>query len=318
MERTKLKFGLALALIFATMVVLAFVFYPGDPIPERGASVELNDEAAVRKTVEDFGRDLKNVPLYLSPAETAAAIREFYELHVTGDLLRDWENNPDQALGREAVTPWPDRISLSSVQEISRGEYLARGEIVFVTGESDLINEEVAGRREIELRLVRHEDRWAISAVSMGEYRSEMVGWNNYEDAASGLEFRYPPALPTKYISLETAPPPHYSVARGPLSCVESEGAGGEPAVSRRVIGFRIYCVRASSEGAAGSTYTTYTYSTAWEEYLLQATFTLRYPVCANYPDREKEECERERQDFDLDALIERIVSTAERSSAPR
>jgi hypothetical protein len=128
--------------------------------------------------------------------------------------------------------------------------------------------------------------------------------------SAGGVEFKYPEILTAKYISVSEWPPKAV-VKTGEFSCAETPATESFPArVARRMVDDRVYCVAAMSEGAAGSTYTTYTYTTARAGKLISLNFVLRYPQCLNYDDPKQSECAAEREAFDLDGVIDRIVGT--------
>lgn len=105
--------------------------------------------------------------------------------------------------------------------------------------------------------------------------------------------------------------PPVLKISSEPFSCTQAgpevESVGK---TEQRMVGDRAYCVTAKAEGAAGSTYTTYAY--AWQRGSGTATltFTVRQPQCLNYDDPQKIACLNERQTFDLDAVVDRIVKT--------
>ena len=134
------------------------------------------------------------------------------------------------------------------------------------------------------------------------------LGWKT--SSAGGVEFKYPETLTAKYISVSEWPP-KVVVKTGEFSCAETPATESFPTrVARRMVDDRLYCVAAMSEGAAGSTYTTYTYTTARAGKLISLNFVLRYPQCLNYDDPKQSECAAEREAFDLDGVIDRIVGT--------
>ncbi|MFA5413514.1 MAG: hypothetical protein WC348_03165 [Patescibacteria group bacterium] len=133
-------------------------------------------------------------------------------------------------------------------------------------------------------------------------------GWKI--SSGNGFEFQYPETLTAKYISVAEWPPT-VTIAEGEFSCAETPAESSFPArVARRMVDDRVYCVAALSEGAAGSTYTTYTYTTARDGKLISLNFVLRYPQCLNYDDPKQSECAAERETFDLDGVVDRIVGT--------
>lgn len=83
---------------------------------------------------------------------------------------------------------------------------------------------------------------------------------------------------------------------------------------SEKMVNGRIYCVNVKHEGAAGSVYSSYIYTTnytaALNSKLVNISFTLRYPNCNNYNDEQNEICASEREAFDLDVIVDRLAQT--------
>lgn len=133
-------------------------------------------------------------------------------------------------------------------------------------------------------------------------------GWETSSE--NGIQFSYPETLTTKYIDAFEWPP-KVTVEDGEFSCEKVNLGDGPPErMIPRMVDGRQYCVTSADEGAAGSTYTTYTYATALDGKLISLNFVLRYPQCMNYDDPAQSECTAEREAFDLDGVIDRIVKT--------
>jgi hypothetical protein len=132
--------------------------------------------------------------------------------------------------------------------------------------------------------------------------------WKTFTDQETGISFRYPNGLLPEFI---TAPiwPPKIRVATGTLSCVEKLEDRGE-STTKRTIDTQSYCVTEQSEGAAGSVYTTYTYQVEKERKVISVDFTLRAVQCANYDEPKKTVCGEERESFDLDSIVDKIVES--------
>lgn len=134
--------------------------------------------------------------------------------------------------------------------------------------------------------------------------------WISTTDPEEGIAYEYPADLGAEYISTQEWPP-RIGLRAEQFAC---EGTPATESVAERVtermVDDRTYCVEARSEGAAGSVYTEYRYSTETQNGLVSAEFTLRYPQCGNYDEPEQAACAAERESFDLDALIDRIVRT--------
>ena len=119
-----------------------------------------------------------------------------------------------------------------------------------------------------------------------------------------------PPAWSAAYISAQSWPPQvHFEAGSDQLNCPETPPESSLPQrTALRKINGRDYCVRALSEGAAGSVYTQYSYSTAVNDGIVTLDFTLRFPRCENYDDPQKTECSNERETFDLDTLVDEMA----------
>ena len=145
------------------------------------------------------------------------------------------------------------------------------------------------------------------------------AGWKTFTPAEKGVSFQYPEKFDAQYISTQEWPPQVIISQDHQLTCPETPAQSSLPQrIIRQTINGRVYCVRALSEGAAGSVYTEYSYSTgengltqAGQEKIITVNFTLRYPQCGNYDELQKTQCEQEREAFNLDDLIDRIVQTA-------
>ncbi len=136
-----------------------------------------------------------------------------------------------------------------------------------------------------------------------------------FNDQKLGVSFKYPANLGTRFILTDPQSwPPTVTLATTTFSCVQ-----GQPTVNglptqktKKVINGKIYCVETDNEGAAGTMYSTYTYTTLKNAKLVSLTFTVRYPQCDNYDDPNKTECKNERQNFNLDQVIDAIVTSLE------
>lgn len=120
--------------------------------------------------------------------------------------------------------------------------------------------------------------------------------------------------LRTKYIHLtqDATWPPVVTLSVEQFTCIETgtEISTNGKTVQKSIAG-KTYCVSIASEGAAGSTYTTYTYTTMANGKLAKVSFTLRATQCMNYDNPQQTECLAERAAFDPDNLANMIVENA-------
>ncbi|MEI6400159.1 MAG: hypothetical protein WCO58_01395 [bacterium] len=116
--------------------------------------------------------------------------------------------------------------------------------------------------------------------------------------------------LSTIYISSPDVWPPKVTTSATPFTCPIG---GSEIKVNgmteQKEINGKIYCVTIESEGAAGSVYTTYTYTTKFEAGVKKLSFILRATQCANYDEPQQSACKAERVAFNPDQIADAIVS---------
>jgi membrane-bound inhibitor of C-type lysozyme len=128
----------------------------------------------------------------------------------------------------------------------------------------------------------------------------------------NGISFQYPENLSAQYIFTHEWPPV-VTVASGTFSCQETPeyylSSPTERTIQRQV-GGRTYCVHVNDGAAAGSLYSSYTYTTAMGDKLVSLSFVLRYPSCDNYEPAQNQACTSERETFNLDNIIDQIAGT--------
>ncbi len=141
------------------------------------------------------------------------------------------------------------------------------------------------------------------------------VGWAIFNDSTKGISFKYPAEINAKYITTAEWPP-QTNIVSGEMTCTES----GDETIptgktSEQTIDGNKYCTNTVSEGAAGSTYTSYAYARKVDAKIVILAFRLRFVQCANYEDSKKTECESERTAFDINPIIGGIFDTVKLST---
>ncbi|MDD4996387.1 MAG: hypothetical protein PHW15_02890 [Patescibacteria group bacterium] len=155
----------------------------------------------------------------------------------------------------------------------------------------------------------RYYSLWSITeSLNINEINNNLWTTTTNND---GITFQYPKELLAKYISVVKWPPT-VKIESGSFSCVEvpQEISSVFEITSQRTVDSRIYCVNVKNEGAAGSVYFSYFYTTFSGGKLVSVSFVLRYPNCTNYGEEQSQACTNEREAFDLDAVVDRIVQT--------
>lgn len=130
-----------------------------------------------------------------------------------------------------------------------------------------------------------------LSAGLPETFRADYISFSNYNFNTFKAE---------EYPKLESW------VENGEIECNETPLESSLPLrVNKKEINGQKYCVIASSEGAAGSVYTQYAYTTVTDGQVYSIIFLARYVNCSNYPDQKWQECEAERESLNLDNLVD-------------
>ena len=143
------------------------------------------------------------------------------------------------------------------------------------------------------------------------------------EFKSDGIIFQAPKSLEIEYVALHKWPPEikilnninglplGIEIKKGELKCLTTpEESSFSKRFYQQNINGRTYCIRAESEGAAGSVYTDYSYYTIYKQKLISINFVLRFSNCSHYPEPERIECVAEREAFDIGNIINEIVET--------
>ena len=136
-----------------------------------------------------MGQKLKQVSLLVSSADLEKSMNENYGGYVTPELLEKFISAPENAPGRLASSPWPDRIEVVSAEKTSEGLYKVEGTIIEITSsEQDTGNS--AAKRPVTLEVKKAEGKWLISSVVMGDY--DTGGTVLYRNSDYGFAFILP------------------------------------------------------------------------------------------------------------------------------
>lgn len=167
----------------------------GDKSNQNGASQgetennQKNDETAVKKLVEDFGRQLQAVSLQAPQDILEKSMQEQYGAFVSPNLLKIWLADPLNAPGRLTSSPWPERIEIKSIEKLSETQYKVQGEVIEMTS-AEKEHGGSFGKYDITLVVEKINDRWLINDATMGpEKVSSAVQYQNTE---FGFSFSLP------------------------------------------------------------------------------------------------------------------------------
>ena len=145
-----------------------------------------NDEDAVNRLVEDFGKKLQLVSLLAPENVLGESMQENYGEFVSPTLLEQWLKDPVNAPGRLTSSPWPDRIEILGTEKISEGAYEVKGEIIEVANGND----EIVAKRPITLVVEKIDRKWLINNAQIGEY--EDASSAVYNNTQYGFTFSLP------------------------------------------------------------------------------------------------------------------------------
>lgn len=294
MTKLFIAFVVLILVIFGAYAVMRSQEEPAPPVTS----------SDVRKLVIGFGSQLRNLSLLAQTEQLQIDLLNVYGPYVSTELLEQWLENPQSAPGRQTSSPWPERIEVTSVEQIGEGNvYHVEGDIVEVTNEGGGIGEgpTEALRRPIALTVEELREGLLITEVTLGAAASDGA-WVYSEPNAQGVQFQYPQTLSTSYISVTAEGwPPAVVLEGGDYSCAEQD---------IRMVGDREYCAVEASEGAAGSVFRTFEYITEQGDFVARVKFTLQFPQCGNYGEDEQSACETEQATFDINGLADRITSS--------
>lgn len=111
------------------------------------------------------------------------------------------------------------------------------------------------------------------------------------------------------YISAQEGWPIVIHTSAQSYVCIEST-TSLPTATQERIINNKPYCISDMADGAAGSIYHTYTYTTTHVGGTQTTTFTLRYPQCYNYDEPAQSECKKMQFEFNtnLDGIVASVM----------
>jgi hypothetical protein len=186
-------------------------------------------------------------------------------------------------------------IESGGIQEVSDGDYQADSRIILLTGIGEDGGENVP-QPEVKI-IVKEIDNGSEKQLHydiLVDLNTEYIGSQEWKVIIVNEEEKYPPK---------------FEITEGQIDCqkTSSESDLLFRTVKRKNDG-RIYCIESLSEGAVGTIYTQYTYSTIKSGSLIMVSCVIRYPQCINYSEPQRTECANERETFDLDKIISHIV----------
>jgi hypothetical protein len=159
-----------LIIILIAVLGLTLFFAPrkehrADP----NTSVSNEVDASLRNLVINFGKKLNQVSLLAPHEEVRTLMQTHYGEFLTPELLAEWQSDPSQAVGRTVSSPWPDRIEVVQVSEISKNTYTIEGTVI------ELVNSgpktiDIAATYPVSITVEHRDGAWRISRLTKGAY----------------------------------------------------------------------------------------------------------------------------------------------------
>ena len=254
-----------------------------------------NEETIVSSLTEKLGFQLKNVFLFVMEEQLSAEMQTVESHDVTLKLTEGWLKNLIEFSGSFTSSAWTDWKESDGIQEMSDGNDQADDIIILFTG---MVEDESENISPPEVKIMVEEiDNGSEKQPHydiLVDLNTEYIGSQNWKVDIVNEEEKYPPK---------------FKITEGQIDCkVTIFESGSLTRTVKRTIDGRIYCIESASEGAAGTVYTQYAYSTIKSGSFITVSCVIRYPLCINYSEPYRTECAKERETFDLDKIVGYIV----------
>jgi hypothetical protein len=224
----------------------------------------------------------------------------FMVMGVMGTDAYSWsrqnvKRQKEETAGWITSSVWTDWNESGGIQEVSNGNCQAEGRIILLTGIGEDEGENIS-QPEVKI-MIEEIDNGSEKQPHYNilvDLNTEYIGSQDWEVNIVDEEENYPPK---------------FKITEGQIDCtITSSESGLLTRTAKRRIDGRIYCIESTSEGAAGTIYTQYAYSTIKNGSLITVSCVIRCPQCINYSEPQRTECANERGTFDLDKIIGYIV----------
>ena len=120
--------------------------------------------------VERFGKQMQKISVLAPPDAVRGELPKAYGGLLSPELLKSWQAHPDQIIGREGSSPWPDRIGIKQVDCAADDACRVTGDVDYITS-NEVEHGGVFMRRAITLDVTHSGNDWRIAAVQLGPAR---------------------------------------------------------------------------------------------------------------------------------------------------
>ncbi len=278
-----------LTYLFFLLVALTAIVLIGNALSNRGQVGNSNNNDNDISSTDEGERNTENQELFSASGEVVClAVANLDEPH--NDLcklgLRD-DNNNSYALKSISENKFNVVNKVELGQEIAvTGIFINEGDDTYIT----------TGTIEVNSINFLGTDGEAKNYYLPVGFEADYSSFQNYGSAVFPIDYYKMPGL---------------SIVNGEIECEETNNLDSSlaPRTIVKVIKGHKYCIQASSEGAAGSVYTEYAYTTVKGDSVYLVRFIAHDTNCGNYPEEERVKCEAERETLDLDILVDNEIS---------
>lgn len=135
------------------------------------SSATSNDaRKAARSVVERFGKRMQEISVLAPPDAVRAELPKAYGGLLSPALEKTWQAHPDQVIGREGSSPWPDRIEIRQL-DCTANDCRVTGDVDYITS-NEVAHGGVFMRRAITLGMTHTSQGWRIAAVRLESARN--------------------------------------------------------------------------------------------------------------------------------------------------
>ena len=137
----------------------------GSPSANTSSATPADTRTAARSIVERFGKRMQEISVLAPPDAVRAELPKAYGGLLSSELLKTWQAHPDQIIGRDGSSPWPDRIEIKRL-DCTANACRVTGDVDYITS-NEVAHGGVFMRRAIALELTHTTQGWRIAAVHL-------------------------------------------------------------------------------------------------------------------------------------------------------
>ena len=123
-------------------------------------------QAAARAVAERFGRQMQKISVLAPAPAVREELPKVYGGLLSPQLLAQWRAHPDETIGREGSSPWPQRITVHRVDCGQPDACRVIGDVDYITS-NEVAHGGVFKRRKISMEVARNGKDWRILSMRL-------------------------------------------------------------------------------------------------------------------------------------------------------